>query len=199
MSERCDTDEQGFTVWQRLDACDRAILGLTARVTSLEQQYAELLERLTPKQPEIVEPALRKVPFGSIDKLVEQVEHMFDCHNGDWRSYHTEFGLGGRTAGMYPYTVLGLLAQATVPDAQEKLRQALYTGFLKLRQTCKSERPVLYWRHAEAERIQEESFQEESALHKIRSRIAIPEADFSVVEYMVHREGQNYAFLVTME
>jgi hypothetical protein len=71
-------DEQGFTVWQRLDACDRAILFLTtrkredavsvnklalvqeenrklkARVLALERSYLQLLETLTKAQ--IVKP-----------------------------------------------------------------------------------------------------------------------------------------------
>lgn len=180
----------------RLDACDRAILGLTAQVEKLQRQYDELLERLMPKQPAVAEP----VPFGSIGKLVEQVESMFDCHDGDFRSYHTEFGLGGRTAGMFTYVSLGLLAYATVVDAPERLRQAFYTAFLKLKQTCKSERPMLYWRYAEAERIQEEQANDGllpcPVKYKIRTRIAIPEADFSVVGYLVQQEGQPYAHLL---
>lgn len=40
-------DAQGATVWQRLDACDRAILGLGAQVTNLEVALKELREKLT--------------------------------------------------------------------------------------------------------------------------------------------------------
>lgn len=44
-------DEQGLTVWVRLDACDRAILQLAGQVTVLQQQYAAVLERLEALEP----------------------------------------------------------------------------------------------------------------------------------------------------
>jgi hypothetical protein len=227
-------DSQGLTVWERLDACDRAILQLTGEVTALVQQYAQmqndlsllpsiqrahmdLEKRLTALESEAPtlygfgEPLPKRgialatahpvayVPFGSTGKLVEQVESMFECKNGDHRRAHSVWDELGGFFVEYPYVVVGLLAPTAIPDAQEQLRQAMYTSFFKLRQTCKSERPVLYWRYAEQERIQEETEQAPGSSvpvrYKIMTRIAIPEADYSVVEALVKPSNGPYATL----
>jgi hypothetical protein len=139
------------------------------------------------------------VSFGSRDNLVGHIESMFDCKDGDYFSYHS--------AGeqKFPYTMLGLIAPPSIPDAQERLRQAMYTAFHKLKLTCKSARPVLYWRYGQIERIQEDSAKADHhnvpveirrpARFKIRTRIAIPEADFSVVDDLVKAEGDAYGTL----
>lgn len=233
-------DEQGLTVWQRLDACDREILQLTAqfaelqnemsllasvqkicialdkRASVLESQYAQLLARLASSstaEPSAVNgvvagsipasPAISAVPFGSKDALVAQIEQMFNCQDGDYRSYHSVWSADGYVK--HPYTTLGIITPATIPDAPERLRQAMYTSFLKLKQTCKSERPILYWRYGSIERIQEDT---EKADHrnvpadirrperyKIMTRIAIPEADFSVIGGMTISDGDPYPAL----
>lgn len=194
------TDSQGLTVWQRLDACDRAILHLTAQVTELQQRYGELLKRLS-RDPAPKDVKFRPAPFGSINNLVEQIERMFDCKDGDHRAVHMVSIVKGEVQ-QYPYTTVGLIAPADIPDAQERLRQAMYTSFHKLKLTCKSERPVLYWRYGQIERVQEDteiyargtSF-ERAEKYKIMTRIAIPEADFSVVADVLKADDGLYATL----
>lgn len=231
-------DSQGLTVWERLDACDRAILHLTAQVTTLEQQYAQmqndlsllpsiqrahmdLEKRLTaleseapmlygfgePKSdtasaaPAPPRPAVY-VPFGAIDKLVEQVESMFECKDGDHRAAHQVWNGSRRAFDVYEYTVVGLRALASLPDAQERLRQALYTSFHKLKLTCKSARPVLYWRYSAASRVQEDVEYVDGVReltptkYKIMTRFAIPEADFSVIGWMAKADTAPYVVLV---
>lgn len=171
---------------------------LTAQVAKLQTRVAAL----EADGPVPVRSVLY-VPFGSIAKLVEQVESMFDCQDGDHRARHTLIRGDGTLAG-YPYTTIGLIAPESIPDAQERLRQALYTAFHKLKLTCKSERPVLYWRYGAAERIREDaeiyargtSF-EKAEKYKIMTRIAIPEADFSAVAEVV--KGDNYAYMELKE
>lgn len=216
-------DEQGLTVWERLDGCDRALVQLTSQVTALQQQYAQMqndlsllpsiqrsymdlekrlvaLEGGTPKPAQFLEVLTDAslVRFDSIAGLVGQVEKMFDCRDGYYGSYHQ---VGDQT---FPYTTLGLLALVDTVDAQEHLRQALYASFVRLKKSCKSERPTLYWRYAKEMRIQEEEGNIHGGLHsknavaslrhKIRTRIAIPEADFSVIDTVVP-EGATYSTL----
>lgn len=134
------------------------------------------------------------VPFGSTAKLVEQVESMFDCRDGDYRAWHTQIR-GDGTVQQYNYAILGIIAPDTIPDAQERLRQVLYSAFHKLKLSCKSERPVLYWRYAKTERIQEDSEcspMSGNTRYKIMTRIAIPEADFSAVAEVVKADDAPY-------
>lgn len=222
-------DEQGLTVWERLDGCDRALVQLTSQVTVLQQQYAQMqndlslmaslqrtaiaheakIEALQKQlassstvEPPAVNgavagsiPASPATPLGTIDALVERVEKMFDCRNGYFGSYHQ---VGDQ---IFPYTTVGLLATATIPFAQDHLRQALYTSFLMLKRSCKSERPMLYWRYAKAMRIQEDTAGVVGAAspfpvqYKIMTRIAIPEADFSVIDRVVKAEYAPYVSL----
>jgi hypothetical protein len=130
------------------------------------------------------------VPFGTVEKLVEHIERMFDCQNGDYRAWHT--ALDG---GEHLYSCIAIIAPASREDSQERLRQVIYSAFLKLKQTCKSERPVLYWRFASPERIQEcaetDLERQTTPRHKIRTRVAIPEADFSILGGWVFKDGDT--------
>lgn len=176
---------------------------LMLRDIELQTRVAALEEKTSVPTPATyyVRPSM---PFGSTAKLVEQVESMFDCRDGDYRAWHSVWSAERGTYDDYPYAVIGLIASATIPDAQERLRQALYSTFHKLKLTCKSERPVLYWRYGAAERIQEDaeiyargtSF-EKAEKYKIMTRIAIPEADFSAVAEVV--KGDNYAYMELKE
>lgn len=222
-------DEQGLTVWERLDGCDRALVQLTSQVTALQQQYAQMqndlsllpsiqrsymdLEKrlIALEEPKLsagymahrrkqMDESLRSVlmtPFGSVAKLVEQVERMFDCKNGDYSAWHSVWNTELGKYDRYEYPVVGVITLASTSDAPEQLRQTLYTAFLKLKRTCTSERPVLYWRFAAAERIQEEveTRAEVPVRYKIRTRFAIPEADFSVIEDVIKLENGWYSVL----
>ncbi len=160
--------------------------------TIIDEVSRQVAERLrAPKTPPPVAP--RGVPqFGSIDALVETIECMFDCKDGDHASHHSVYTEGRHET--YPYTVLGLIALASISDAQERLRQGMYKALHKLKASCKSARPVLYWRYAKAVRVLED-VEHEMARYKIMTRIAIPEADFSVAGEMVQREGESYTVL----
>lgn len=212
------TDETSYgTVEQRVDALDRALLTLTeqlrelqhevtllpsiqrlcmdidARVVALERQYAALLEYIkglrTHPAPLPYPPVHQ--PFGSVNGLVTAVEGLFDCRDGDHRAGHRV------DTKVYFYTTLGLIASAAVPDAPERLRQALYKAFQILRKTCTSKRPMLYWRYAKEERILEdaEKLNTELSRYKIMTRVAIPEADFSAVAYIIKAGDGIYTVL----
>lgn len=215
------TDETSYgSVEQRLDACDRSILYLTnkladlqnecsllvsvqrlcadidARILKVEQQYAELLEYIKGlrAQPRTVT-SYRSSTFGSVGALVVQIESMFDCQDGDYHAFHTV--ADERGVRYYQYVTIGVIAPASIPDAQEKLRQALYETFKKLRCTCKSDRPVLYWRYSKEQRILEdkEQYAITATRYKIMTRVAIPEADFSVAERYVKLDTEGYIVL----
>jgi hypothetical protein len=155
------------------------------------------------------EPAPRKAPFGSIEALVLQIERMFDCKDGDHRAWHAEWDYAVRRYQDYPYMTLAAIAPASIENAAEQLRQTLYTALFKLHATCKSARPVLYWRYAKEMRIEEDSCGPGSVVYeglpvtetkyKIRTRIAIPEADFKVVNELVFRNDGINSIMVLQE
>lgn len=197
----------------RVRSCEDAILGLQARVADLERRYLDLqndLSLLGSIQKSYLDLELRvnklerprpvpnsmpftpsTVPFGSIEKLVESIERLFNCRDGDYRAYHTAYGSDGGVS-YHPYQVFGALSAG--PTAQERLRQELYTAFLKIHEAHPSEHPVLYWRHAAQQRIQEEHA-EGTDVYKIRVRIAIPGADYSVIGPILATDGQPYVTL----
>jgi small-conductance mechanosensitive channel len=192
------TDERDYNY-----VTPEALHAVECRVTVLEKQVEELTKSYTELRAELLRKQLRRNPqtevpaqvsFGSVQALVEQVERMFVCKNGDHRAFHTawsnEAPVGYRE---HYYKVLALIVPIDVANAQERLRQLLYIALFKLKATCKSEHPLLYWRYAEAERISEET----NATHgyKIRMRVAIPEADYSVVGPVVQIDGQPIAVL----
>ena len=165
-------------------------------MASLQQSHFDLENRVAKlERPRPVPNSMPYTPstvtFGSVDKLVESVEQLFYCKNGDHRFFHTEYGTDG-SVSHYQYEVFGLIASG--PTAQERLRQELYTAFRKIVEAHFSERPTLFWRHATEERIQEERA-EGTDVYKIRARVAIPGADFSVVGPILHQEGQPFVAL----
>jgi hypothetical protein len=195
------------TLQQRVDFLERQVEHLSRRMGELATQYAalltqvEALRRYESRQPARPHSSLFK-RFGSIDALVAQAEEMFDCKNGDHRSHHQVWCNDDRASGyaFYPYVHLALIASEAIPDAPEQLRQCLYTALSKLKATCKSERPVLYWRWVAPERIQEESTSDTEPLQfKIRTRIVIPEADFSVVDELIFQDGVDKRMAVLRE
>jgi hypothetical protein len=193
------TDERDYNY-----VTPEALHAVECRVTALEKQAEELTKAYVELRAELREllskksPVAAAAPFGSVQALVGQVERMFVCKNGDPRAFHTAWSneppVGYRE---HYYKVLALIVPTDVADAQERARQLLYTALFKLKATCKSEYPLLYWRYAEAERILEEFGNSEraGASHKISTRIAIPEADYSVVGPIVQIEGQPIVVL----
>ena len=201
LQERVATLEQQYIELQNelslIASIQRAQMDLEKRFKKLEGEARALYGfGQEPKSYEEVSVPRLYAPFGSIDRLIQQVESMFDCRDGDHRAWHSVWADNAYV--QHPYTILGLLAPSSIPNAQERLRQAMYTSFFKLRATCKSKRPVLYWRYGVAERIQEDvsPLGDGELRYKIMTRIAIPEADFSVVGGMVKPDdGTPYSTL----
>jgi hypothetical protein len=159
-------------------------------VIDLQKRVQRLEQRLEP--PDNLQGALRAV-FPSVDTLVHEIETLFDCKDGDHRSEHTD-----PEGVSHPYHALALIAPADLRYGQQKLRFALYEAFVKLRASCRSSRPKLYWRYAMAQRIQEEydaALSGAGARHKIRTRVAIPEADFCLVGALSPPDGALIATL----
>jgi hypothetical protein len=127
----------------------------------------------------------------SLADVVNEVEQLFDCQDGEYGPSHRLFGDTVPNGPAYPYIALGLIATNSTPDAQEYLRLAMLASFRMLHKTCKSTRPVLYWRFAKEVRIQEET-EKGGQKYKIRTRIAIPEADYYVVGWAVKLEAEPY-------
>lgn len=156
-----------------LASVQRAVINQESRISKLEtpakrdRSYADVVEQSDP------------VPFGSKEALIAQIESMFDCCAGDPRAWHTDYPSGN----LYPYSVLGAISSGY--NAPERLRQGLYTVLFKLKKTCASERPRLYWRHAVKE-------SQEDNRHKITVRIAVPEADLSVAGPWLQHEGYTF-------
>lgn len=182
-----------------LVSVQRLCADLDARLQKVERSDNDLLQQCAKSLVDVqkrlkrLEPTEIVVPkvasFGSVEALVKQVEVMFDCRDGDHRAYYTEYNEATGECSHYNYVVLGITAAGE--DAPEKLRQELYTALFKLKQSCPSERPVLFWRHAVQERIQEERGVG-TDLHKIRVRVAIPGADFSVIGPVLAKEGESF-------
>lgn len=175
-----------FTHPDILALIDARIAPLQEQITALTNSYTELRQELRKLLDKKAPPDVG--PFGSADALVAHIEHMFDCRDGEFGMYTTVPTLDekGKKIGWHPepYTVLAMLLGGEFPQAPEQLRQALYRVLFQLKATCKSPRPVLYWRYSKEMRIEETRKREEQSLDnvfKIRTRLAIPEADFSVV------------------
>lgn len=198
---------------ERVCSCEYTITQLQKTVAELERRYLDMqndLSLLRSIQRSYLDLELRvnnlerprpvpnsmpftpsTVPFGSVAKLVESIERLFVCKEGDHRHFHTAYGSDGGVS-YHGYQVLGALTGG--PDAQERLRQELYTAFLKIKEAHPSEHPVLYWRYAAQERIQEEHA-EGTDVYRIRVRIAIPGADYSVVGPILATDGQPFVTL----
>lgn len=112
----------------------------------------------------------------TIPDLVERIEQLFDCRDGPYQSYVVHAGLP------YSYVTLGWLGVTDKQHTDEyvifRLREALFGQFYDLAAPFAGKpKPVLYWRYAAALRIGEESSKRRKYYtHKIRTRVAIPEA-----------------------
>jgi hypothetical protein len=112
------------------------------------------------------------------EELVMEIEKLFDCRDGDYRSFHTV--RGENVCDFLPYYSFGFLGKGSTTF--EDLRQALLDQFKELRLEYG---PILYWRYAKEERIQEDT--QEAAI-KIMTRVAIPGIDHRLFSL----EGRSY-------
>lgn len=163
-----------------LASIQRTCFDLDARLTGVERRLGHVAP-LTQSTP-------TKLLFPATQELVRLVEDMFDCRDGKHSAWLEVDGT------IYYYmTLAAIVSSDPRVDPQAILRQVLYDAFVKLRSTCKTPRPKLYWRFAEQERIQEEKeggfFESSVYNYKIRTRVAIPEADFTVLGALVHPDG----------
>lgn len=120
----------------------------------------------------------------TLDELVEEIEKLFDCRYGDYRSYHTvrSSSVDPLLSEIYPYVTLGFIGIAKpnhpLEVTFEDLRAALLEQFKELRLEYG---PILYWRFAKERRIQEEINGDKGPDRegdiKIRTRVAIPRLD----------------------
>lgn len=165
---------------------------LVARFDALEKRVDNLVKHRF-EELRLVPHPCSKVPFGSAEKLVETIAANFHCLQGDQRSHHSVWRPGHLAYDAYPYVVLGAIAPDTIPDAQEYLRQVIWTALHKLRRTCKSGMPVLYWRRTVEESTSEPK--DGKLRHRISVRLAIPEADFSVVSELIPQVDGTYVTL----
>lgn len=120
--------------------------------------------------------------FPTLESLVDAVEKLFDCRDGVYGSFAVEDGK--RQDGYYYRTLCIITDTSTQPET--RLRQQLYTDLLDVYATCASalegtgKKPILYWRFAKQVRITEEMEKPNRYVrYKIRTRIAVPEADWS--------------------
>lgn len=121
--------------------------------------------------------------FPTLDSLVDAIERLFDCRDG----FHGPYALPTGEEQLR-YRVLGAI---TSTKTAEDLRRALYYDLLNLYGSCNHSpaKPILYWRFAKEQRISEEF--EILDRRKIRTRVAIPEANWSVCKFIVP-EMANY-------
>lgn len=137
----------------------------------------------------------------TIEALVSYIETLFDCRDGYHGAYADNMYLSCSKDDDYRYRVVGVITDTKTPDPLRRLRNALAHDFTLLRTTLPTGlpevKPILYWRFAQEERIQEEqdgldyaSRIDHPHLYKIRTRIAIPGVNWSVLD--LPQEGAYY-------
>ena len=181
----------------RLQAVIVAHNELAARVTTLERQYAELLVFMPPRDlkrrtysAEEFSAVEARFAFQTLQSLVDEIKKMFACANGYYGAYVFDPKQPLPDSAdfqwlAYRYRTLGYITSN--PDRPlERLRYALWKDLQTL---CVRPNMQLYWRFAEAGRIQEEHTPiGRSVLWKIRTRVAIPGADWAKVREKIDLE-----------
>jgi hypothetical protein len=136
----------------------------------------------------------------SITALVKWIETMFDCRDGPYQPWAEHEG------ERIPYVALGLIAPDTVPEAQERLRNALQYSLIVVREDLLKKkfgeslvaslgpdrRLPLYWRYASRCRIQEET--EVTSSGKRRIRLDAEKADAKNVPAEIRRPLRHKIF-----
>lgn len=116
----------------------------------------------------------------SLEGLIAKIEELFDCRDGPYQAW-VEYE-GERLA----YVTLGWITEGLQDDpdsAFEKLRNALLHQLLTIREALKREKPILFWRYAPEARMLEDSERDHGKVkYKIYTRVAIPGADWSLIE-----------------
>lgn len=147
---------------------------------------------LSPDSLETIEIDIPVREFPTLESLVAAIEDLFDCRNGRHRYCHDTMTPEG-TPVQYVYEMLAAYTY-NVDQPIQRLRQAVYADFVRLHKSCPDDRkPVLYWRFSAVQRIAEEGYPHErdTAGWLIRTRFAIPSADYSVAKLLViPRDGR---------
>lgn len=181
---------------------------LLQRMVALEENFIDLKNRVSGLEalihtPDVPPLTTKSGGFGSIDELVKSIEAHFDCKDGLYGPY-AYYRSDTEDRAYYDqasrYRTFGFLTPER-EGAAEHLRQALWASLENLCQPT-SERPrlTLYWRFAKECRILEEVNNETDSLgqtipngriwRKIRTRVAIPNANWSLVKVVA--EGERY-------
>ncbi len=130
----------------------------------------------------------------SLEALIRKIEEIFDCRDGPYQAWVEH------DSTKHYYHSLGILCQSTGDEyltvAPEKLRNALLHTLLEIRSTLPPDtKPLLFWRYAPEQRIQEESEplrgRGRRTLSKIFTRVAIPGADWSKVDCARYPQSQE--------
>lgn len=179
---------------------------LSNRVTELDKQYRECLQQLIDTRAKLVEletpvicgfgevkphevrgySEVKFAGFPTLGDLVANIELIFECRNGDYSAYATEHHRLNQE-GAYRYRTIRYIT-ANPDRPYERLRIAVWQHLCSLADTVPASRPVLYWRYAIQERIHE--FKDPASDRwQIRTRVALPEADWS--KYPGVEEGAN--------
>ena len=118
--------------------------------------------------------------------LVAEIERMFNCRDGFYRSKAIE----GSDDESFRYRTIGFVGYDPW-----KLRQALIERFRDIQSRCPSQRPILYWRFAKECRISEETEEgspggRRPTRYRIRTRVAVPEVVWT--DELHTPEGGNF-------
>lgn len=182
-----DTDKlpQVFNwLWQRSKQLEQ-------RVQVLEAQYAAQLACIAhPLQSLSTAPrsGLLLPADNTMSDLLAFIGQRFECRGGNHNAHAYGVGVGSSPEILHehePYRYRTLAYVTTNPDRpQIRLRERLAQDICTLWGSCPRGKHLLYWRFEEPEQIEEE----QGALSpsgcpawKIRTRIAIPAADWNVV------------------
>lgn len=198
----------------------RCLYHLNKGVAQLERNYANMAKWLEPlrqasdnalltSHPQLyplhtegdlttIGPRQDAVQFPTLESLVDAIERLFDCRDGYYGAY-ADGPTDGKRVEDIPkregmrYVSIAIITNVS-EDSEQRLRQAMYEGFVALRvQLGRAVKPVLYWRYAASERFAEEADLDIGRI-KIRTRVAIPDADWSKCQW-VHTEGGMIAVL----
>lgn len=170
---------------RKIENSDNAIIHLTAESMVEAGRRIEMLEaRIFPKPP--------VTTFDTIDRLINSIEQSFTCRDGAYGAYAIP---ADRIDGLR-YRTLGLITEDD-DHPFERLRMELMKDFAVIALMAKTgdEKPVLYWRFSQDMRFEEDTsvgFNKKSKVHKIRTRVAIPEWDRWGTLRSFTEEGHQY-------
>lgn len=106
----------------------------------------------------------------TVDALIEAIEGIFDCRQGDPGRY-VFLEDESKYTDPFQYKTIMYMARGRSPHRPKLLRLMLWNDFIALHKLAGGGKPVLYWRHAPPAVITEEV---QRGVVFIRARIAIP-------------------------